>query len=167
MTQQVLEAQNVTPTIVAQPQPAAPVVSLMDRIILASDVADTLEESRKIITDLPHVNKMVFGEIAWEIGKPLPSNPAMTLYVAFKDGFRSMDTEEWDYVAGDVRFYAIPTNGVTDPLASVFARYFLNRMAPTTTVETLTLEGFVREVGTEFYNLAVVKGVIAEPDEEE
>ena len=71
------------------------------------------------------------------------------------------------FFPGDCRFYVIPADGITDPLAPVFACYTLNRSFPTTVAEKMTLETFVREVGREWYNLAIVQGVVEEDEDDE
>jgi hypothetical protein len=148
-------------------QSPAQAMSLTDRILIASDLGATVEEAKEIINSLRGLYKIMFGDAAWEVGEPIPGNPALAILAAFNSDFLSNDTDGLDRVAGDCRFYVIPTAGITDPLAPVFACYTLNRGFPTTIAEKMTLETFVREVGREWYNLAIVQGIIEEPDDEE
>ena len=149
------------------PQPPQP-VSLTDRILIASELGDTVEEARQIINSLRSFLKITFGDGAtWEVGEPIPGNPALAVLAAFNSDFLSNDTDGLDRMPGDCRFYVIPTAGITDPLAPVFACYVINRGLPTTIAEKMTLETFVREVGREWYNLAIVQGVVEEEDEDD
>ena len=169
MTQSIPQTFDPTTTAVqasVAPVPPAP-MSLTDRILLASDLGGTVEEARQIVNSLRGFYKIMFGDASWEVGEPIPGNPSLAILAAFNADFISNDTDGLDRVAGDCRFYVIPTAGITDPLAPVFACYTLNRSFPTTIAEKMTLETFVREVGREWYNLAVVQGVVEEEDEDD
>ena len=151
---------------VVQPAPPAP-MSLTDRILIASDLGTTVEEARTIVNSLRGFFKIMFGDAAWEVGEKIPGNDRLAILAAFNSDFLSNDTDGLDRVPGDCRFYVIPADGITDPLAPVFACYTLNRSFPTTVAEKMTLETFVREVGREWYNLAIVQGVVEEDEDDE
>jgi hypothetical protein len=148
---------------VTPPQP----VSLTDRILIASELGATVEEARTIVGQLRRFERLIFGEVAWEVGAPIPGQPKLTIFAAFNVDFVSNDTDGLDRLEGDCRFYCIPTDGLTDPLEKVFNCFTLNRSFPAVAGEQMTLETFVREVGHEWYNLAVVQGVVEEPDDED
>lgn len=154
------------PSPIQPPQPQAQ-VSIADRVVIASELGATIEEARKIISSLRTFNRLIFGDVAWEVGSAIPGNPALTIFAAFNCDFVSNDTDGLDRLAGDCRFYVIPTDGITDPLAPVFVCFTLNRSFPAVAGEQMTLETFVREVGREWYNLAVVQGVVEEEDLED
>jgi hypothetical protein len=161
---------NYEQTIPA-PAPTAPPVtqpmSITDRILIASELGNTVEEARTIIGQLRQFARLIYGEGSWEVGSAIPSNPGLTILAAFNCDFVSTDTDGLDRIAGDCRFYAIPTAGLMDPLAPVFCCFTLNRSFPAAGGEQMTLETFVREVGREWRNLAIVQGVVEEEDEEE
>jgi hypothetical protein len=156
---------------VAQTTPAPPPVtqpmSITDRILIASELGNTVEEARTIVNSLRQFARLIYGEGEWKVGAIIPNNPALTIMAAFNCDFVSTDTDGLDRIPGDCRFYAIPTDGLTDPLAPVFCCFTLNRSFPAAGGEQMTLETFVREVGREWRNLAIVQGVVEEEDDEE
>lgn len=150
--------------------PAAPIpaISIGDRVLEASDLGATIAEAKVIQGQLRRFYKFNFGDKAWEVGQPIPGNEELTIFAAFNTDFLSKDTDGLSYVAGDCRFYVIPTDGkLPDPLAEIFLCYTVNRSSPTLVAEKMSLETFIREVGTEWFNLAVVQNIIEEEDEEE
>lgn len=160
--------QTYDPTIPAPPITPAPppVVSLTDRVLIASELGKTIEEARTIIGSLRQFTRLIFntaqGDTDWTVGSAIPGKDDLLIFAAFNADFVSEDTDGLDRATGDCRFYVIPANGVTDPLAPVFCCFVLNRSFPAVVGEQMTLETFVREVGREWYNLAVVQGVVEE-----
>lgn len=155
------------PAPAVAPAPPAP-VSLTDRVLIASELGATVEEARKIVSNLRSLAKYLFADGAvWEVGASLPGSNGLAVFAAFNVDLLSNDMDGLDRVPGDARFYVIPEAGITDPLAPDLLCYTVNRGSPVTSVERLTLGAFVREVGREWYNLAVVQGIVEEPDEED
>jgi hypothetical protein len=159
------------PTLVPASTQAAPPqpVSLTDRVLVASDLGDTVEEARKLILSLRTFAKFLFSDgSVWEVGQAVPnSGDTLAVFAAFNCDLVSEDTADRDRLPGDVRFYTIPVAGISDPLEPSLFCYTMNRGSPVTAVERMTLETFVREVGREWYNLAVVQGVVEEVVEDE
>jgi hypothetical protein len=147
---------------------AVPTISLDDKALIASELGDSLEEARVIRSQLRQFYKFSFGDGAWEVGVPIPKNEGLTVFAAFNTEFLSADTDGLSHVPGDCRFYVIPTDGkLPDPLAQVFVCYTVNRSTPNLVAEQMTLETFIREVGREWWNLALVQRMVEEEDEEE
>jgi hypothetical protein len=152
------------------PAPAPEPVTLTDRVLIASDLGDTVAEARTLILSLRTFSKYLFPDgSVWEVGQPVPgTDNALAVFAAFNCDLVSEDTGDRDRLPGDVRFYTIPTNGIIgDPLEPSLFCYTTNRNSPVTAVERMTLATFVREVGREWYNLAVVQGVVEEIVEDE
>jgi hypothetical protein len=165
-----------SPTAFPMPTVApTPALTLTDHVLIASELGATLDEARQIVGSLRAFYKMSFpsGEgqqtVAWEVGLPIPGNPGLEIFAAFNVDFLSADTDGLPYVAGDCRFYVIPaaSAGPIDPRSPSFVCYTVSRSSPTLVSEKMDLQTFIREVGREWYNLAVVQGVVEEEDDEE
>ena len=143
-------------------------VDLLTRILEASGLGDTDAERLTELSKLRMFQKRQFDDQnAWEVGAPIPGNPGLLLVFGFENGFVAGDTDGYDHLPGDFRFYARPAGVVADPLSPEFLCFTLNRSSHGHSVERMTLETFVRELGKELWNLAVIQGLAEEDDDEE
>ena len=118
------------------------------------------------LLSLPHEDKYDVAGNAWEHGHHPPGNDKLIIVAIFVGD--QHETQN-DHVAGDVRAYTMPVDARNDdsPDKHHYRRYTLNRSSPTLRSTRMSLATFIDEISAEWYDLAVLRGVVEEDEDEE
>lgn len=156
----VVEMPAASPPAQAQESQPLSADELGKRVLKASDL-----EVAELLS-LPFEEKYEIAGAAWQHGESPPGNASLLVVALFVGD--QHDLRE-DHVTGDVRAYVMPRSATTGDGAAKqeYRLYTLNRAAPTIRVTRMNLETFVEEIGGEWHDLAVLRGVVEEEDDEE
>lgn len=141
--------------------PVLTVEELGRRVLKASGL-----EAAELL-QLPIIDKYEIGADAWLVGESPPGNESLVIIAMFAGNQHEQDYE--DHVHGDVRAYVMPRDARADdgPEKKVYRRYVINRALPAMVTMRMSLESFVDEIGSEWWDLGVRKGLVEEEEEEE
>jgi len=131
--------------------PAAPAASTLEDLVNAILKTSGLDGSH--IAKLKIPTRCTAAGLAWEVNKPKMNDPNLLVLFMFKGSQGVLDD---DHVAGDVRIYAAPTANAGEKLPP-FACFTASRIHPTYVGESMGGDAFIRTVGNEFRELALLE----------